>query len=53
MSRIELLLNTSIQDLTSRLDTVESNTDLLLRHSNITHSTLTSTDDKLDDDLFC
>ena len=36
LSRIELLLNTSIEDLTSRLDTVESNTDLLLRHSNIT-----------------
>ena len=49
LSRIELLLNTSIQDLTSRLDTVESNTDLLLRHSNITHNTLTSIDDKLDD----
>ena len=78
LSRIELLLNTSIQDLTSRLDTIEfhlqglpsnitllqrqvnslssniksikSNTDLLLRHGNITHSTLTSIDDKLDDD---
>ena len=49
LSRIELLLNTSIQDLASRLDTVESNTDLLLRHSNITHNTLTSIDDKLDD----
>ena len=78
MSHIELLLNTSIQDLTSRLNTIESllqglpsdiislqkqvnslssniksiksNTDLLLRHSNITHNTLTSIDDKLDDD---
>ena len=78
LSRIELLLNTSIQDLTSRLNTIESllqglpsdiislqkqvnhlsssiksiksNTDLLLRHDNITHSTLTSIDDKLDDD---
>ena len=78
LSRIELLLNTSIQDLTSRLNTIESllqglpsdivslqkqvnrlssniksiksNTDLLLRHSNITHNTLTSIDDKLDDD---
>ena len=49
LSRIELLLNTSIQDLTSRLDTVESNTDLLLRHSNISHNTLTSIDDKLED----
>ena len=67
LSRIELLLNTSIQDLTSRLDTIESlqtqvshlsanitninsKTDLLLRHGNISHSTLTSIDDKLDDD---
>ena len=78
LSRIELLLNTSIQDLTSRLNTIESllqglpsdiislqkqvnslssniksiksNTDLLLRHSNITHNTLTSIDDELDDD---
>ena len=78
LSHIELLLNTSIQDLTSRLNTIESllqglpsdiislqkqvkhlsssiksiksNTDLLLRHSNITHNTLTSIDDKLDDD---
>ena len=78
LSRVELLLNTSIQNLTSRLDTVESllqglpsditslqkqvyhlssniksiksNTDLLLRHGNITHNTLTSIDDKLDDD---
>ena len=78
LSRIELLLNTSIQDLTSRLNTIEShqqilpsnitllqrqvnslsssiksiksNTDLLIRHSNITHNTLTSIDDKLDDD---
>ena len=49
LSRIELLLNTSIQDLTSRLDTIESNVDLLLRHSNITHSTLMSIDDKLED----
>ena len=49
LSHIELLLNTSIQDLTSRLDTVESKTDLLLRRSNITHNTLTSIDDKLDD----
>ena len=77
LRRIELLLNNSIQDLTSRLDTVESllqglpsdlnslkkqvnslsssikivksNTDLLLRHDNITHNTLTSIDDKLDD----
>ena len=76
--RIEQLLNTSIQNLTSRLDTIESllqvlpsditllqtqvshlssnitsiklNTDLLLRHSNISHNTLTSIDDKLDDD---
>ena len=78
LSRIELLLNTSIQDLTSSLNTIESllqglpsdiislqkqvnrlssnikviksNTDLLLRHGNITHNTLTSIDDKLDDD---
>ena len=78
LSRIELLLNTSIQDLTSSLNTIESllqglpsditslqkhvnslssnikviksNTDLLLRHGNITHSTLTSIDVKLDDD---
>ena len=78
LSSIELLLNISIQDLTSRLNTIESllqglpsdiislqkqvnslssniksiksNTDLLLRHSNITHNTLTSIDDKLDDD---
>ena len=78
LSRIELLLNTSIQDLTSGLNTIESllqglpseitslqqkiihlssniksiksNTDMLLRHVNITHSTLTSLDDKLDDD---
>ena len=49
LSRIELLLNSSIQDLTSRLDTIESNVDLLLRHSNITHSTLTSIDDQLED----
>ena len=49
LSRIELLLNSSIQDLTSRLDIVESNTDLLLKHSNRTHSTLTSIDDKLED----
>ena len=49
LSRIELLLNTSIQDLTSRLDTVESNTDLLLRRSNITQDTLTSIDDKVED----
>ena len=49
LSRIELLLNTSIQDITSRLDTIESNVDLLLRHSNITHSTLMSIDDKLED----
>ena len=41
LSRIELLLNISIQDITNRLDTLESNTDLLLRHSNITHNTLT------------
>ena len=78
LSRIELLLNTSIEDLTSRLDIIESllqrppsnitslqkqvnhlsfiiksiksNTDLLLRHNNISHNTLTSIDDKLDDD---
>ena len=78
LSHIELLLNTTIEDLASRLDTIESllqglpsnitslqkqvnslssniksiksNTDLLLRHSNISHSTLTSIDDKLDDD---
>ena len=50
LSRIELLLNTSVQDLTSRLDNVESNTDLLLRHSNITHSTLMSIDNKLNSD---
>ena len=79
LSRIELLLNTSIQDLTNRLGTIESllqglpsvitslqkqvnrrlsfniksiksNTDLLLRHDNKTHNTLTSIDDKLDDD---
>ena len=50
LSRIELLLNTSIQDLTSRLDNVESNTDLLLRHSNITKSTLMSIDNKLNKD---
>ena len=50
LSRIELLLNTSIKDLTSRLDGVEFTTDLLLRHTNITHNTLKSIDDKLDDD---
>ena len=78
LSRIELLLNTSIEDLARRLDIIESlllelpsnitslqkqinslssniksiqsNTDLLLRHGNITHNTLTSIDDKLDDD---
>ena len=50
LSRIEVLLNTSIQDITNRLDTLESNTDLLLRHSNITHNTLMSIDDKLDDE---
>ena len=49
LSRIELLVNTSIQNLTSRLNTVESNTELLLRHSNITHNTLSSIDDKLED----
>ena len=49
LSCIELLLNSSIQDLISRVDTVESNTDLLLRHSNITHSTLMSIDDKPED----
>ena len=49
LSRIELLLNTSIQDLTSRLNTVEFNIDLLLRHNNITHNILTSIDDKLED----
>ena len=50
LSHIELLLNISIQDITNRLDTLESNTDLLLRHSHITHNTLTSIDDKLDSD---
>ena len=49
LSRIEQLLNTSNQDLTSRLNTVESKIDLLLRHSNITHNTLTSIDDKVED----
>ena len=50
LSHVKLLLNTSIQNLTSRLDTVESKSDLLLRRSDITHNTLTSIDDKLDDD---
>ena len=49
LSRIELLLNISIQYLTSILDNVESNTDLLLRCSNITCNTLTSIYDKLED----
>ena len=49
LSRIELLLNISIQYLASILDNAESNTDLLVRCSNITRNTLTSIYDKLED----
>ena len=42
-------LQKQVNSLSSNIKTIKSKTDLLLRHGNITHSTLTSIDDKLDD----
>ena len=43
------LLQTQVSHLSTNIKSIKLNTDLLLRHSNISHNTLTSIDDKLDD----